>query len=331
MRAAVVVVAAVTASGCFSPSFRDCELRCSAAGACPDGFVCSAGMCRAEGMTGACDVVPPGDGGPADDALPPPDVAPPGAWSAPLLVPGFTGCRAPAVRPDELEIFLVCGGDLMTARRADTNAAWGALTLVPGWVDSGTSASTFLTFDARTLYFASNRSGQSIDIWRMTRADLDATWMGLTRETQLSADNSEDTGGSTNLDHTEIIIVSDRHVLGRPQLLSARRGGLGAAWSTPLRIDELESATFASFHPALSADGLTIVFASTRGGAGLDLYMATRPSPSSSWTTPLPLVGVNEPSAADTEAWLSPDARVLYFVSTRNEPGNITGLYRSTR
>src|SRR5687767_8650952 len=45
--------------GCsYGPSFRDCDITCSAATACPDGFTCGPeGFCRANGVTASCDAV----------------------------------------------------------------------------------------------------------------------------------------------------------------------------------------------------------------------------------------------------------------------------------
>jgi len=45
--------------GCYSPSYRDCEVTC-ASGQCPAGLRCDNGVCRLPGMTGACGV-PMGD------------------------------------------------------------------------------------------------------------------------------------------------------------------------------------------------------------------------------------------------------------------------------
>lgn len=39
--------------GCYSPSYRDCEVTC-ASGQCPAGLRCDNGVCRLPGMTGAC-------------------------------------------------------------------------------------------------------------------------------------------------------------------------------------------------------------------------------------------------------------------------------------
>jgi hypothetical protein len=50
----VIGVAMLCALGaCYSPGFKDCEITC-ASGACPSGFRCDQGVCRADGVSGPC-------------------------------------------------------------------------------------------------------------------------------------------------------------------------------------------------------------------------------------------------------------------------------------
>jgi hypothetical protein len=66
IRAAIVAV--IAAAGCgYGASFRDCEIRCTAATGCPTGFSCSAseGVCRASGATQSCAAIA-GDAGMSD-------------------------------------------------------------------------------------------------------------------------------------------------------------------------------------------------------------------------------------------------------------------------
>lgn len=65
---------ALVATGCYSPSWGDCNVTCASGNGCPDGFECLGGVCRLGGRTGAC--LAPGDdaggdgmsGGDATDA-----------------------------------------------------------------------------------------------------------------------------------------------------------------------------------------------------------------------------------------------------------------------
>lgn len=48
-----VLIAAACLVGCYSPQYGDCEVTC-ASNVCPSGLACVDGMCRVNGMTGAC-------------------------------------------------------------------------------------------------------------------------------------------------------------------------------------------------------------------------------------------------------------------------------------
>jgi hypothetical protein len=91
-----------------------------------------------------------------------------------------------------------------------------------------------------------------------------------------------------------------------------------------LRFGELSAPIWAAArpddgNPNVTRDGLTLYYGSTApGGSGdLDIWMATRPTRSSPWDTPVNLGGTINSAAADTDARLSPDGLSLYFDSTR--------------
>jgi hypothetical protein len=75
--------------------------------------------------------------------------------------------------------------------------------------------------------------------------------------------------------------------------------------------------TFEDQQPNVSRDGLTIVFASNRGG-NMDIYMATRATTADEWSTPRNLsVDLHFPTAgsAETRPSLSWDQQRLYYGS----------------
>lgn len=97
-------------------------------------------------------------------------------------------------------------------------------------------------------------------------------------------------------------------------------------------VDSLNAGASDDRQPNVSRDGLTVVFASDRDGAGfLDIYMATRDSTDEPWSTPRNLSDeLQFPTAANSESRpsLSWDRNRLYYgsggviyVSERN-PGN---------
>ena len=78
--------------------------------------------------------------------------------------------------------------------------------------------------------------------------------------------------------------------------------------------------------PNVRRDGLEIVFSSSRGGSGQDIYAATRPDTASPWSPPelIDNTNINTPGS-ETRATLSGDGKRLYFGRKvdSNDPGDI--------
>jgi WD40-like Beta Propeller Repeat len=101
-----------------------------------------------------------------------------------------------------------------------------------------------------------------------------------------------------------------------------------SAWSTPQKIDEIAGNHSDLNTPSLdgcpiqSPDGLSLYMASNRPGGkgGLDIWVATRPSPSAPWGAP---TNLGEPvnSAADDFCPTPVGKRGLFFVSREALPG----------
>lgn len=71
------------------------------------------------------------------------------------------------------------------------------------------------------------------------------------------------------------------------------------------------------YSPAISADGLTLFFASSRtGGVGdNDIYQAVRSATTADFATPRPAANVNT-TASEVQPYVSRDSTTLYFVRT---------------
>lgn len=106
-----------------------------------------------------------------------------------------------------------------------------------------------------------------------------------------------------------------------------------SAWSEPSNLGATINSAAADGCPAISRDGLTLFFASTRpGGAGsFDIYVSERPRTDAPWGPPVN-VGTHVNSAAgEICPALAYSRRSLYFVS--NRPGGCGGqdLYVARR
>jgi Tol biopolymer transport system component len=78
--------------------------------------------------------------------------------------------------------------------------------------------------------------------------------------------------------------------------------------------------------PNVRKDGLEIVFSSSRGGSGQDIYVATRPDTASAWSPPqlIDNPAINT-TGSETRATLSRDGRRMYFGRKvdSNDPGDV--------
>jgi hypothetical protein len=225
-----------------------------------------------------------------------------------------------------------------------------------------------LTADLLHIYFSSNREGSAgADVYTASRSSATGTFGEATRLDQINTDRNE-TSPAISLDGLTLWVSQEREEgLGANDIWSITRSGVGASWSNPVNVTELNSSAddiprppgFGSrvmplasrrnqdglFHtylaeralpngsfsaPALitelvfdgrstvdgflSADGLTLFYASSEEDDQSDLYLAIRPSPDQPFGEPIPLVDVN--SLTDVrDPWLSPDGTTLYFTS----------------
>ena len=81
--------------------------------------------------------------------------------------------------------------------------------------------------------------------------------------------------------------------------------------------------------PGLSADGLTMYFASSRSG-DWEIYQTTRPAAGQAWNTPTVVAATSDP-ATESDPFVSADGLELYFYSTRSGGQGGSDLMRSTR
>lgn len=100
-------------------------------------------------------------------------------------------------------------------------------------------------------------------------------------------------------------------------------------WQTP-RLQTALMSPLVEEGPALSPDGLAVVFASTRAGGmgGPDLYLATRASPSDDFGAPTHLAALSS-TGSDGGVAFRGDGLGLYFTSDRTAA--LDELYLATR
>ena len=102
-------------------------------------------------------------------------------------------------------------------------------------------------------------------------------------------------------------------------------GSTGPEWSDPVNLGPVVNSAFRDENATLSADGLTLYFASDRpGGEGsTDVWVTRRASHDSPWGPPENLGPPINTSSIDGAPSLSPDGHVLFIHS--NRPGTLGG------
>ena len=145
----------------------------------------------------------------------------------------------------------------------------------PAWFEDEESGRTM-------LYFSSGRPG-GLGLLDIYVSELESDRKGdfglpsLVRELSTASTDYQPT---LSKDGLELIFASNRPGgLGAPDLWVSTRDSTGDPWSPPVNLGEVVNSTASDFHPTLSFDRTTLIFASERGGApaGLgDLWMSTR-------------------------------------------------------
>ncbi len=187
------------------------------------------------------------------------------------------------------------GTDLYVSRRRDKRDDFGwepAVNLGSGINTTANDAQATLFEDEETetttLYFSSNRLGGSgfDDIYTST-LQRDGTFGPAVPVPELNT-ASNDRQPAIRRDGLEMFFGSDRPgTFGAIDLWVATRATTRAPWSTPVNLGPVVNTTLIDGRPALSFDGTTLYFQSTRpGGLGpcdtptgpciFDLWVTTR-------------------------------------------------------
>lgn len=277
--------------------------------------------CKASLGEGMHDAPPPGDASADDDAA---DAMPLGPWSAPTAMPITpVGDDDPSATGDLLELYFNRAEDIYVATRASTAAPWGPPAAVAELNTTEAETTPEVSYDGLTIYFASARMPTlgGNDIWMATRASRAAAWNTPVHVPELSSTAAD--GAPVMADPTTILIDTDR--AGTLDIFIATRASVTDPWGTPAAIPELNGAE-AEGNPVLTADKLTVYFDSNRTG-GSEMFVATRTAPTAALGTPAPIAEINSTSS-DTDPWLSPDGRTMYFTSNRD---GTQRLWQTTR
>ncbi|MGE0401560.1 MAG: TolB family protein [Kofleriaceae bacterium] len=166
-----------------------------------------------------------------------------------------------------------------------------------------------ITANGLELFFSSTRSGGmgGDDIYYTRRATTSDPWETPTNLTVLSSASSDLSVEITG-DGQHVWFQSLRSGMG--DIYTSNRVGLG--WSPPELVTELSSPTEIEADFGVSPDGLTVIV--SRGDLGSRvLYIASRPSVSSAWSTLARLDDINNAADDPSAPSLTNGASIVYF------------------
>jgi hypothetical protein len=205
--------------------------------------------------------------------------------------------------------------EILSATRDGRGPAFSPATRLPNVNTSDASArgTPFLSADSLTLFYYSNQAGGvgNRDLYATSRASVGEEFFPGSIVPNVNSPGV-DHMPSLTADELTLAFISQRDQ-GNNDIWLAERSARSAAFGAPRSLAVNTAGNEES--PALSADGLELVFASDRAGGrgGLDLWRSTRARRQDEFSSPVNLSELNT-TDDEHEVALSADGVELFFV-----------------
>jgi hypothetical protein len=219
--------------------------------------------------------------------------------------------------------------------RCDLTRPFGPPTPVPGINTAAEENGGWLSPDELRIYFAFGPSPidpDARDLYMASRATV-ADAFGAPTKLSSASSTARDQQPSLTADELTLFFARD----STTNIYVSTRSDPQASFNTPVAVDSVNGSevTIYDDSPWISADGLTLYFASTRtGNFNYELYQATRASPSAPFDTPSILAGLTS-IGNDSMPVVRGDGLELFFASNREQvmypEGYTNDIYRATR
>lgn len=208
------------------------------------------------------------------------------------------------------------GWDLWTASRPSRSSTWGRpVNLGPSVNSAQDEDNSRLSADGLTLYFDSTRAGGSgaHDLWMATRTSLTNSFGPPVNLGPGINSESDDGGPAISADGLTLVFVSYRSGFGGPgDLWISTRTDIRASWEPARLMPETVNSSAIEVTPALSDDGLTLVYMSNRNGQGA-LWITRRTDRADEFGPPLIIQRLVDEGMASDYPSLSADGLTLFF------------------
>jgi len=190
--------------------------------------------------------------------------------------------------------------------------------------------------DGLGLFFASKRLGGegANDLWVTVRPTTSAPWEEPANLGPTINSSSNDAGPDISANGLTLFFHSDRTGgSGGADLWVSTRNRTDDDWGEPVNLGPTVNSSQWEFSPSLSADGLSLFFASNRSGGpgGYDLWVTTRATTQDDWGSPVNLGPTVNSSYRDLDGDISAEGLSLFFLSDRPGGYGDRDLWLTTR
>ena len=259
-----------------------------------------------------------------DDAAPDGPLEPWGSITQ-VIVSSFPD-DDPSLTDDMLELYFDRGSEIAIAKRSSVLDPWGPPTIVAELMSPGADGRPQVSGDGLLMIFSSNRApSMGLDLWWTVRGSRADVWQPPMQFTLINSAADEIAGPQTE-NTLEIVYAAARIANNSVDLYFADRPpGSSAVFNQGVSLAFNTTDTETS--PFLTRDGQHLYF--TRSGPSTmmaDLYVSHRLS-ATQWSPPEPIIELNT-AAGDSDPWVSPDERYMFFA---RHVGGVFKIHEATR
>jgi len=207
----------------------------------------------------------------------------------------------------------------LTAEVAKADFTFGEPTnLGPPFNTEALDGTSCISTDGLELIFESERPGGSggSDLWVTRRTSTEDEWGPAVNLGPTINSSGHDWGPSISADGRELYFHSRRGYVHYDIWLT-RRASKNDPWQEPVNLVPIVNTTEHDVFPCISADGLSLYFASMRPGGlgGGDIWVTMRTTKDGVWGEPVNLGSVVNSASGEVGPAISADELTLFFSS----------------